>query len=140
MESTNKQTSGRMMSTLSSGNLVMVMPEGKDGPVHTLQRDLLLPCGFLPYCTCTYDRQECQTASGQELCLLCYSPLPVHQSLKHSSQYKLTSPPCDIRQSDAPDVSSAFVPFNLLAVELPAEDREGKISMQNFPDPSEQIN
>lgn len=25
-----------------------VKPEGKDGPFHTLHRDLLLPCGFLP--------------------------------------------------------------------------------------------
>lgn len=133
-----------------------VKPEGKDGPVRTLHRDLLLPCGFLP-ATMTdqpvkqtpvrrprtrqspiTESEEDDYSDSEIVPAWLFSPSRTpefHVFTTVRETHKLRNPPCVNRQLDTPDASSALVPFNPLAVELPVEDREGEISMQNLPYP-----
>lgn len=131
-----------------------VKPEGKDEPVCTLHRDLLLPCGFLSATLTnepvkqppvrrprtrqfpTAESEEEEESSDSEIGdTLMFFPFQTPEPNVNET-YMLRNRPCAIRQSNEPDVSSAPVLSDSPASELPAEDRD-ELSMQNLP---EQVN
>lgn len=128
-----------------------VKPEGKDGPVRTLHRDLLLPCGFLSAAVTnepvkqpsvrrprtrqfpTAESEEEEGSSDSEIgdTRMFFSFQTPEPNVTET--YMLRNPPCAIRQSNKLDVSSAPVLFDSPASEPPAEDRD-ELSMQNLPE------
>lgn len=130
-----------------------VKPEGKNGPVCTLHRDLLLPCGFLSAAMtnepvtqlpvrrprtrqCPTIESEEEESSDSEIVPTCiFFPLQTPK-LDINETQELINPPCMIRQSNEPNVPSVPVLSDSPAYELPAGDRD-ELSMQNLP---EQVN
>lgn len=129
-----------------------VKPEGKDGPVRTLHRDLLLPCGFLP-ATSTEEpvkqpsvrrprTRQCPVVESEEEDYSDSEDVPIWIIAPPHTQEpdvfitvhetnKLRNSPCVTSQSNVPDVSSAPVPS--AAVELLEEDR-GDLPVQILPE------
>lgn len=126
-----------------------VKPEGKDGPVRTLHRDLLLPCGFLsaaaePKTVKTHPNRrprtrQCSVVESEDEIpsdlddvpdwtfrpLITSKPdiyVPVHET------HKLSEPPCVVRQSAEPEVPTVSLPPDPPATEsLVVEEGEGVI-------------
>ncbi|KAK0134111.1 Endogenous retrovirus group V member 2 Env polyprotein [Merluccius polli] len=86
--------------------------------------------------------EEEEESSDSEIgATLMFSPFQTPEPNVNET-YMLRNPPCAIRQSNEPDVSSAPVLSDSPASEPPAEDRD-ELSMQNLPEqvnPPEQVN
>lgn len=133
-----------------------VKPEGKDGPVRTLHRDLLLPCGFLPstvpdepvkrpsvtrpktrQCPVIESEDDDQLDSEDPPTWIS-APLPIQKPdefITVHETHKSRNPPCEIRLSNAPDVVSTPVLPARPAVDLLADDGEKEFAVNNLPEP-----
>lgn len=126
-----------------------VKPEGKNGPARTLHRDLLLPCGFLPaamtsepvtqlpvrrprtrQCPASETEEEEEDSDSEIVPTLTFFPFHLPEP-DDNVTHLLQNPPCEIIQSNGPNVSSAPVLPGSPARKFPAVTRE-ELSMQNL--------
>lgn len=128
-----------------------VRPEGKNGPVRTLHRDLLLPCGFLPaavtsepvtklpvkrprtrQCPATKSEEEEEDSDSEIVPTLTFFPFHMPEPDVNVT-HMLQNPSSEVVLSNEPDVSVDPVLSGPPVCMLPAIPGE-ELSMQSSPE------
>lgn len=123
-----------------------VKPENKDGPLRTLHRDLLLPCGVLPalkeetpvvsskprrpstrqHPDPNSDEQEPELNSDGEDDYLSYCVQdPILTTIRSTKEYEMIMPPREQSHSSVEQTCSDTVTFSDVAPEISAENLAG---------------